>query len=111
MTSKKPSKQRRKIYESTIVDKKKLLRANVDKPLRESTKTKSLLIRTGDKVKVMRGKHKGFEGKVKSVSHKAMTVEIDGLKRKKVSGQEIPVFVHPSNLKIIELESKDPKRF
>ena len=58
----------------------------------------------------MRGEFKKKTGKVLKVDPKKIKVYIDGIKRKKVDGSEVPVPFHPSNLRIINLNLEDKER-
>ncbi len=110
MVSKKPRKQRKELYQAPLHKKHKLLAAHLSKELREKWKRRSLPVRKGDEVKVMRGKFKGTVGKVSKVDVKKLKVYIENVKRKKVSGEEVYVPIHPSNLLIINPVMDDPKR-
>lgn len=78
--------------------------------LREKHKIKSIPLRTGDIVKVMRGDHNGKEGKVAAVNLTSMTITVDGVSVTKSDGTEVPRPVQPSNVMIMKLETKDKKR-
>jgi len=110
ISSKQPRKQRKYRYNAPLHIRHKLLSAHLSKKLREELKTRSLPIRKGDKVRVMRGKYKKVEGTVTKVDMKKLKIYIDSVKRKKVSGKEVLVPIDPSNVEIIELNKDDPKR-
>lgn len=78
--------------------------------LREKHKIKSIPVRVGDVVKLMRGDHKGKEGKVAVVNLTSMTITVDGVSVTKSDGTEVPRPVQPSNVMITKLETKDDKR-
>jgi large subunit ribosomal protein L24 len=78
--------------------------------LREKYKRRSFPLRKGDEVEVMQGKYKKKTGKISRVDLNKMRVYVDGITRKKVDGSEIPVPIHPSKLKIINLNLEDKKR-
>lgn len=78
--------------------------------LREEHKIKSIPIHSGDTVKVMRGDHKGTEGKVAVVNLTSMTITVDGVSVTKSDGTEVPRPVQPSNVMITKLETKDERR-
>jgi large subunit ribosomal protein L24 len=110
MKSKKPSKQRKAFYQAPLHKKHKLLAAHLSKELRNQWKRRSLPVRKGDEVKVMRGKFKGTTGKISKIDLKKLKVYIENIKRKKVSGEEIHIPVNPSKLMIINPNMDDPKR-
>ena len=66
---------------------------------------KSLPIKKGDKVRVMRGSRssKGIEGVVTCVYRKKWAVHVAGLDREKKNGQRIPIPFDASNLAIVQL--------
>jgi large subunit ribosomal protein L24 len=110
MKSKKPSKQRKAFYQAPLHKKHKFLAAHLSKELRIQWKKRSLPVRKGDEVKVMRGKFKGTTGKITKVDLKKLKVYIENVKRKRVSGEEIHVPVNPSKLMIINPNMDDAKR-
>lgn len=110
MKSKRPSKQRKALYQAPLHKKHELLSAHLSKELRKQMKKRSLPIRSGDEVKVMRGKFKGTVGKVTKVNMKRLKVYIDTVKRKRVSGEEVFVPIRPSKLLILNAVMDDPKR-
>jgi len=110
MKSKKPSKQRKALYQAPLHRKHKLLSALLSKELRKQWNKRSLPVRSGDEVKIMRGKFKGTIGKVSSVDLKKLKVYLENVKRKKVSGEEVFVPFYPSKLLIINPIMDDPKR-
>jgi large subunit ribosomal protein L24 len=111
ISSKQPRKQRKYRYNAPLHIRRKLISSHLCKKLREELKIRSLPIRKGDRVRVMRGKYKKIEGTVTKVDLKKLKIYIDSVKRKKVSGKEVLVPIDPSNVEIIELNKDDPKRF
>ncbi len=67
-------------------------------------------VRKGDTVRVMRGDHKGFEGKISKVDLKHYRVTLEGLTREKVDGTTVFVELHPSKIMIKNLNLDDKKR-
>ncbi|MGC8599879.1 MAG: 50S ribosomal protein L24 [Nitrososphaeria archaeon] len=92
------------------LDKNKALRANLSEELRKKYGLRSIRVRVGDTVKVMRGDYKGVQGKVTDVFPDLGRIAVEGLMRKKVNGQEVPVKVHPSKVMVVELNLEDKKR-
>jgi large subunit ribosomal protein L24 len=109
-SSKQPRKQRKYVYHAPLHVRHKLLSAHLSRELRERYKKRSLPVRKGDEVEVMKGKFKKKTGKISRVDMTKIKVYIDGITRKKVDGSEIPVPIHPSKLKIINLNLEDKKR-
>jgi large subunit ribosomal protein L24 len=110
MKSKKPSKQRKGMYQAPLHRKHKFLSAHLSKELRKQWGKRSLPVRSGDEVKVMRGKYKGTTGKISKTDLKKSKVYLESVKRKKVSGEEVFIPIHPSNLLILNPNMDDPKR-
>lgn len=110
MKSAKPSKQRKARYQAPLHGKQKLLGAHLAKNLKDQWNRRSLTLRKGDEVKVMRGKHAGKSGKISKVDLKRTKIYIENIKRKKVSGEEAHVPFSPSNILITDPVMDDPKR-
>lgn len=109
-SSKQPRKQRKCVCHAPLHVRHKFLSAHLSKELREKYKRRSFPVRKGDEVEVMQGKYKKKTGKISRVDSNKIRVYIDGITRKKVDGSEIPVPIHPSKLKIINLNLEDKKR-
>ncbi|MBS7604873.1 MAG: 50S ribosomal protein L24 [Candidatus Bathyarchaeia archaeon] len=109
-TSAKPSKQRERLYNAPYHLRGKIMSAHLSDDLRKTYKVRSLPIRTGDVVRVMRGDYKGVEGKVTRVDRKKYRIYIEGITRQKVDGTTVPVPIHPSNVEIIKLNLDDKIR-
>jgi large subunit ribosomal protein L24 len=78
--------------------------------LRKSYGSRSLPVRSGDTVRVMRGDHKGFEGKVARVDKGKFRIYVEGLTREKVDGSTVFVPIHPSKVMITKLNLDDKWR-
>jgi len=109
-SSKQPRKQRKYVYNAPLHIRRKFLSVTLSKPLREKYGVRNIPVRKGDVVVVMRGDYKGKEGKVIEVDLKKVRVYVEGITRKKVDGSDVNVPLHPSNLKIVELDLEDEKR-
>jgi len=105
--TKQPRKQRRLLYQAPLHIRHKLMSAHLSNELRKQYGLRSLPIRTGDVVMVMRGDHKGHTGKVVKVNNKKYRIYIEGLVRKKADGSEVFVPIHPSKVQIIKLNLDD----
>lgn len=111
IASTQPRKQRKYRYNAPLHIKSKFLTAHVVKELRDKHKIRSLRVRTGDKVRVLRGQYKGREGKVDRVDSKNCKVfvnKVDFLK--KDGATRVPYPLDASNLIIVEFEGTDKKR-
>jgi len=106
----KPSKQRKRLFQAPAHVRHKLLAAHLSPELRGSHIVKSFPVRTGDTVRIMRGDHKGFEGKISRVDLKSYRIYVEGLTREKVDGTTIFVPVHPSKVIVTHLNLDDKWR-
>ena len=108
--SKKPRKQRKFLYEADLHLRRKLISAHLSKELREKYKRRSLPLRKGDEVEVMRGKFKGMRGKVSRVDLKNYRVYVEGITIQKTDKTTRLASLHPSKLRIINLNLEDKRR-
>jgi large subunit ribosomal protein L24 len=106
----KPSKQRKMLFQAPDHIRYKHFAAPLAPELRKSYGTRSLPVRSGDIVRVMRGDHKGFEGKVARVDRKKFRIYVEGLTREKVDGSTVFVPIHPSKVMITKLNLDDKWR-
>ncbi|RMD45504.1 50S ribosomal protein L24 [Candidatus Pacearchaeota archaeon] len=109
ISSKQPRKQVKYSANAPQHIKRKFLAANVTKSLREKY-GRSLVIRKGDEVKVMRGKFKGKSGKVSVVDVKRTRIQISGVQRTKGS-EKLETWFHPSKVMVISPDTSDSRRF
>ncbi len=108
--SRQPRKQRKLRYNAPLHLRHKFLSANLSKELRKKHGKRSIPLRKGDEVLVMRGGFAGKKGKILEVDLKRCKVTIDGMNRKKADGSKVNVKLHPSNLQIVSLEMEDSRR-
>ena len=78
--------------------------------LREQYATKSVRVKKGDNVRVMRGEYSGIEGKIEKVNTLRGTLAIEGVQREKVRGGNVKVQIHASNVQVIGLNLEDKLR-
>ncbi len=78
--------------------------------LREKYGVRSIPLRVGDTVSVMRGDVEGLEGKVSRVDRKRYKVYVEGITRKKQSGETVVIPIHHTNLRMVKLDMGDPWR-
>ncbi|PLW80270.1 50S ribosomal protein L24 [Candidatus Woesearchaeota archaeon] len=108
--SKKPSKQRKFRANAPLHTKSKFLSTHLIKELREKHGKRSVRVKKGDKVKVLRGTHRGKTGKVEKVSVKLTKVYVTGIDTIKKDGAKALYPLNPTNLMITELDLSDNKR-
>ena len=109
-SSKSPRKQRRRIYKSPLHTRKRLLKCQLDEFLREDYGFRSLVVKKGDLVRIMRGQFRDTEGKVVRVDYRNVRVYVESGTTTKADGKEVQIPLHPSNLKITELELDDERK-
>jgi large subunit ribosomal protein L24 len=108
--SRKPGKQRKAVREAPLHMRQRFAAAHLSPALRKQIGKRSLALRKGDEVRVMRGSHRGTVGKVEMVDLKETKVYIENLKRKKVAGTEKSIPMQPSKLMITNLVMEDKER-
>ena len=108
--SKKPTKQRNYVRNAPLHIRSKLLGSHLSTVLREKHKTRSLRIRKGDKVKILRGQFRGKNGTVDRIVTKYQKIFITGIEFTKKDGSKAMYPIHPSNLTIQELEGTEKRR-
>lgn len=107
--SKQPRKQRKYLFNAPLHTRHKFLSANLSKDLREKHSKRSIPIRKGDEVLVMRGSFKKKKVKVLEVDLKNSLVSLEGIQRAKKDGSKVNVWFHPSVLQIQTI-AEDAKR-
>ncbi len=109
MKSRKPGKQRLWLHRMPLHRRHKLLSATLSPELREKYGRRSLPVRKGDRVRILRGDFRKLEGEVLEVDPKRMAVTVDGALTRKADGTEVPRKIHPSNLMLLKL-AQDKER-
>jgi large subunit ribosomal protein L24 len=89
---------------------RKFMGSHLDKGLRDKYGIRSIEVRKGDEVKIMRGKFKGKVGKVGVVEVCRTRIQVDGVSRTKKGGEKVETWFHPSSVKIISLNVDDKMR-
>lgn len=107
---KRPGKQRKRVFNAPAHLRHKFLAAPLSAELVSSKGAKTMPLRKGDTVRVMRGDHAGFEGKVSRVDLKNYRIFLEGLSREKVDGTNVFVSIHPSKVMIRNLNLDDKWR-
>ncbi len=105
-----PRKQRKRRYEAPLHKRQKMVSSPLISTLRKKFNRRSMPIRKGDKVEVMRGEFKGIKTSVRKVDLKKMKVMLEDVKKTKTDGTEVRILIDPSNLRIIEPDMSDKNR-
>ena len=109
-SSKQPRKQRKYRYNAPLHIVSKFLSSHLSPELRAKHEIRSKQIRSGDKVKVLRGQFKGHVGKVERADIKARKIYISKIEVIKKDGTKAFFPVEPSNVMILELNLEDKRR-
>ena len=109
-SSKNPGKQRKYRIKSPLHIKRKLLSAHLSKELRKRYGKRNIVLRKGDKVKVLSGQFKKYENKVEIINITKSRIYVNGIEVTKKDGSKKQVAIHPSNLMITELNLDDKLR-
>merc|ERR1712162_6381 len=89
---------------------RKIMSAHLNKELSHKHHVKSMPIRKDDEVIVVRGSHRGREGKVIQVYRKKYVIHIERVTREKSNGSTVNVGIHPSNVMITKLKLDKDRR-
>ncbi len=109
--SKQPRKQRKFAKNAPLhIKRKVLLSAHLSKELQDQYGKRTMTLRKGDKVRVLRGDFKGKTGVVDSISLVRKTIRIRGIEVVKKDGTKIMKSIPASNLEIIDITFEDSKR-
>jgi len=110
MNPRRPSTQRKAIYEAEGAQLHKLLSAPLSEELRKSQGRRSYPVRKGDTVKIVRGDFAGVEGKVNDVDTRGQRLFVEGVTREMTSGTSTNVSVNCSKVVITKLNLDDKWR-
>lgn len=108
--SKQTRKQRKYRHHSPLHIKHKFLSSHLSKDLIKKYQRRSIPVRKGDSVKILRGQFKKHMGKIEKVFLKKSKVYIEGAETIKKDGSKVPYPIHPSNLMITDLNLEDKER-
>jgi large subunit ribosomal protein L24 len=105
-----PRKQRKYRHNAPMHLRQKLVSAHLSKELRKNYGKRSIPVRKGDEVFVLRGEFRKKKGSVTRVDLKHLRIFVDSVKKKKTSGQEFELPMDPSNVMITKLNMDDKMR-
>lgn len=110
VASKQARKQRKASYTAMLHKRHARFSAHLSKELKKETGKRNLPVRSGDKVRIMRGKFSGHEGRIKQVMLKRYRITVEGAVQKNSKGEDKFYPIDPSNVVVIELQRGDKKR-
>ena len=108
--SKQPRKQRKYRFNAPKHILHKFLGAKLSKELRQKYTKKTIPLRNGDTVKIVRGQFKGRTGKIDGINMKESKVFVTGVEMIKKEGTKIRQSIHASNMIITGLNLDDKRR-
>lgn len=109
-SSKQPRKQRKYLFNAPISIRHRFLSAHLAKELIKKYNRRSIPLRKGDEIKIVRGQFKGKKGKIENVDLKNLRVFVENIQHTKSDGTKTFYPLHPSNLIITNLNLTDKKR-
>lgn len=110
LSSIQPRKQRKFRANAPLHIKGSFLSAQLSKELQAKQKTRSVRVRVGDKVKIVRGQFKGKTGNVDRVDVNKERIYVVGAEIIKKEGGKVPYPIHASKVLITSL-AQDKRRF
>ncbi|MEX1996698.1 MAG: 50S ribosomal protein L24 [Nitrosopumilaceae archaeon] len=100
----------RQFFQASNHVRSKQLGATLSQDLREKYGKRSARVVEGDTIRVMRGEFKGIDGKVTQISTEKNGVAVEGIKREKLKGGNVDIYIHTSNVMITGLNLDDKWR-
>lgn len=105
-----PRKQRKYVYNAPLHIARSFMATPLSKELVKKHSINNIIVRKGDKVKVLRGQFKGKTGGVEAVKIKDGRIAVEGVTFTGRDGKKKSYLIHPSKVVIIELNLEDKKR-
>ena len=100
----------RQFYQASNHVRSKQLGATLSKELRKKYGKRSARVVEGDTIRIMRGEFKGIDGKVTQISTEKNGIAVEGIKREKLKGGNVDIYIHTSNVMITGLNLDDKWR-
>ena len=105
-----PRKQRKMRHNAPIHRRRKMIASHLAEELMLKYNKRSVTVKKGDTVKIIRGGLKGHIGKVASVDTKKMKITMEGATIAKADKSQVARPIDPSNVIITHLDLSDPWR-
>src|SRR3989344_2390979 len=109
-SSRNTRKQRKYRMNAPLNLRKNMMAAPLSKELRTKHKRRSISVRKGDRVMVLRGEFKKRTGKIEGVNTKKYRVFVEGIERTKRDGSKMKIGIPVSKVQITELNLDDKAR-
>jgi large subunit ribosomal protein L24 len=110
MKSRQPRKTRKEWYTAPLHRRRKQVAAHLSEELLVKYNRRSIPVRKGDTVKVLRGAFKGLVEKVATVDTKSRKITVEKAIIVKADGKQVAKPIDPSNVIITKLNLSDPWR-
>lgn len=114
--TKQPRKSRKRLYEAKKHKVQNLISAHLGENYLHHKDNKywylprSIPLRKGDVVKILRGASKGHSGKVADIDLKKGKITVEGATIAKADGKQIPKWIDASNVAITKIDKSDKRR-
>ncbi|MHA1293255.1 MAG: 50S ribosomal protein L24 [Promethearchaeota archaeon] len=108
ITSKKPKKQRKALYNYKNHQRSKLLSCRLADFLREEYGIKRIPLRVGDQIRIVKGEYKDFEGEVIEIDEN-LRVKIKEASFERSDGTAFNPAIHVSNLILTKFKAEAKK--
>ncbi len=104
----KPTKMRnQQIYRAPYAVRSKQVSAPLSKELRKKYGKRSLRLAIDDSVKIIRGEYKGIDGKITKISVAKGSIAVEGIKKEKLKGEKIDIYIPSSNILLTGINTDD----
>ena len=95
------------IYRAPYAVRSKQVSGSLSKELRKKYGKRSVRLALDDSVKIIRGEYKGIDGKITKISTSKGGIAIEGIKKEKLKGEKIDVYIPSSNILVTSLNTDD----
>jgi large subunit ribosomal protein L24 len=102
-----PRKQRKAFFNAPLHRKRKSVVAHLSMDLALKYKKRNFPVIKGDRIEIIRGKHKGYKNDVSKVDVKHSSLIIEGITSSKSDGTKVARTIHCSNVRILKLNLSD----
>uniref|UniRef100_A0A2P2IDE6 60S ribosomal protein L26-1 n=1 Tax=Hirondellea gigas TaxID=1518452 RepID=A0A2P2IDE6_9CRUS len=102
-------KSRKAHFTASSTARRKIMSSMLSKDLQKKYNVRSVPIRKGDEIQVIRGTYKNRDGKVTTVYRKKFLIHVERVTREKNNGATVNVGLHTSKVMITKLHL-DPDR-
>jgi len=95
------------IFRAPYAVRSKQVSGSLSKELRKKYGKRSVRLTLDDSVKIIRGEYKGIDGKITKISIAKSSIAIEGIKKEKLKGEKIDVYIPSSNILVTSLNTDD----